>query len=396
MAARREAAAILPLRQTAGRALLTNARIATISLSARCRNGENVSSEGRRDERLGNLLFYGIVVLLAYLVFRVFEPFLAALAWAVILVVLFFPVYQRLAKKWGKPAAALAATVGVTLILIVPTIFIMFAFVRQGYGAVQSIQFEVATGHFRWVNDLWLRIGARFPGAEVKDLGSTLREYGEQIAAYLAGQIGAVLRHTAAFIFHLSVTIFAMFYLFRDGPSLVTRLREILPFDQEHRDRMIRDSRDLIFASVTSSLVAAAAHGLLGGLAFGLTGIGAPVFWGVMMGFFSLVPVVGSALIWVPASISLMLGGKIVHGIILALICSVIVGMIDNIIRPWLISGRAEMGGLVVFISVLGGIAVFGMLGVVLGPIVVASAAGLLDLYLPSGGRNQTADARGS
>ena len=115
-----------------------------------------------------------------------------------------------------------------------------------------------------------------------------------------------------------------------------------------------------------------------------------------MMGFFSLVPVVGSALIWVPASISLMLEGHIVHGIILALICSVIVGMIDNIIRPWLISGRAEMGGLVVFISVLGGIAVFGMLGIVLGPIVVALAAGLLDLYVPSDARNQSLDAGGS
>ncbi len=110
-----------------------------------------------------------------------------------------------------------------------------------------------------------------------------------------------------------------MFYLFRDGPSLVDRLREVLPFEGRYRDRMIRDSRDLIFASVTSSIVAAAAHGLLGGLAFGLTGIGAPVFWGVMMGFFSLVPVVGSALIWVPASISLMLEGHILRGIILAL-----------------------------------------------------------------------------
>jgi predicted PurR-regulated permease PerM len=355
-----------------------------------------VSSEGRRDERLGNILFYGIVAVLVYLVFRVFEPFLAALAWAVILVVLFFPVYQRLAKKWGHATAALAATIGVTLILIVPTIFIMFAFVRQGYEAVQSIQLEVAGGHFRWVNDLWMRIGARLTGADVKDLGSTLREYGEQIAAYVAGRVGVVLRHTAAFLFQLSVTIFAMFYLFRDGPSLVARLRVLLPFEEAHRERMIRDSHDLIFASVTSSLVAAAAHGLLGGLAFGLTGIGAPVFWGVMMGFFSLVPVVGSALIWAPAAISLMLGGKIVHGIILALICSVIVGSIDNIIRPWLISGRAEMGGLVVFISVLGGIAVFGMLGLVLGPIVVASTAGLLDLYVGSDVRNQNADASGS
>ena len=355
-----------------------------------------MSAKSTTQEKLGSALFYGIVALLAYLAFRVFEPFLAALAWAVILVVFFFPLYERLAKKWGMTTAAVASTIGVTMILIVPAIFIMVAFVRQGYEAVQSIQLRVASGHFSWVNDLWMRIQRRFPEVEATDLTSTLRGYAERIATYVASQLGTVLRHTAGFAFQLSVTILAMFYLFRDGPSLVDRLREVLPFEDEYRDRMIRDSRDLIFASVTSSIVAAAAHGLLGGLAFGLTGIGAPIFWGVMMGFFSLVPVVGSALIWVPAAISLMLEGHVVRGIILALICGVIVGSIDNIIRPWLISGRAEMGGLVVFISVLGGIAVFGMLGVVLGPIVVALAAGLLDLYVPGAVRNGSRNAGGS
>ncbi len=353
--------------------------------------------ESSTQKKLGSALFYGIVALLAYLAFRVFEPFLAALAWAVVLVVLFFPMYERLAKKWGPTAAAVASTIGVTLILIVPTIFIMFGFVRQGVEAVHSVQVGAANGHYKWINDLWARIVQHLPEAESSDLGSTLHQYGEQIAGYVAGQIGAVLRHTAAFLFHLSVTILAMFYLFRDGPSLVNRLREILPFEDVHRNRMIRESRDLIFVSVASSMVAAATHGLLGGLAFGLTGISAPIFWGVMMGFFSLVPIVGSALIWVPAAISLMVGGHIVRGIILALFCSVIVGLIDNVIRPWMISGRAEMGGLVVFISVLGGISVFGMLGVVLGPIIVACAASLLDVYAPTApGRNHHSDAGGS
>ena len=355
-----------------------------------------MAAETSTQKKLGSALFYGIVALLAYLAYRVFEPFLAPLAWAVVLVVLFFPLYERLAKKWGPTTAAVASTIGVTLILIVPTIFIMIAFVRQGVDAVHSVQLGVANGHYSWVNDLWTRIAARFPETDTSDLGSTLHQYGEKAAGYVAGQIGAVLRHTAVFIFHLSVTILAIFYLFRDGPSIVHRLREVLPFEASHRDRMIRESRDLIFVSVASSLVAAAAHGLFGGVAFGLTGISAPLFWGVMMGFFSLVPIVGSALIWVPASVSLMVGGHIGRGIILALICGVIVGLIDNVIRPWMISGRAEMGGLVVFISVLGGISVFGMLGVVLGPIVVACAASLLDVYAPgASGRNRASDASG-
>jgi predicted PurR-regulated permease PerM len=326
----------------------------------------------------------------------VFEPFIAALAWDVVLVVVSYPVYERLARRWGRTLAAIACTVGVTLILIVPMLLVMGAFVKQGVNAVQELQLEFVSGHLHWVSDLWARIQERFPDANPGDLSTVVHRYADQAAEFLAGRLGTALRHTATFLFHLSVTILAMFYLFRDGESIVERLREVLPFEEAHRNRMIHEARDLIFASVTSSVVAAVAHGVMGGIAFGLTGIHAPIFWGVMMGFFSLVPVVGSALIWGPAAISLLVGGHIARGIILAAACGLLVGLVDNVIRPWIISGRAEMGGLIVFISVLGGISVFGMLGVILGPIVVATAASLLDLYAPSpSGRNTASKAGG-
>ncbi len=346
-------------------------------------------------KRLGTALFYGILVVLAYLVFLVFEPFLAPLAWAVVLVVVSYPVYARLARKWNPTLAATASTVGVILILIVPALLVTGAFIHQGVEAVQEVQQQIQSGHFSWVNDLWLRVQARFPDANPGNLTTVIHRYADAGAAYLGSRLGAVLRNTAVFLFHLAVMILAMFYLFRDGDSIVARLREVLPFEKSHRDKMIDETRELIFASVTSSLVAAVAHGVLGGVAFGLTGIRAPIFWGVMMGFFSLIPVVGSALIWVPAAVSLMVDGHIGMGIALMIFCSVIVGLVDNIIRPWMISGRAEMGGLVVFISILGGISVFGMLGVVLGPIVVAAGASMLDLYAPGAPARNTKSKAG-
>ena len=346
-------------------------------------------------KRLGTALFYGILVVLAYLVFLVFEPFLAPLAWAVVLVVVSYPVYARLARKWNPTLAATASTVGVILILIVPALLVTGAFIHQGVEAVQEVQQQIQSGHFSWVNDLWLRVQARFPDANPSNLTTVIHRYADAGAAYLGSRLGAVLRNTAVFLFHLAVMILAMFYLFRDGDSIVARLREVLPFEKSHRDKMIDETRELIFASVTSSLVAAVAHGVLGGVAFGLTGIRAPIFWGVMMGFFSLIPVVGSALIWVPAAVSLMVDGHIGMGIALMIFCSVIVGLVDNIIRPWMISGRAEMGGLVVFISILGGISVFGMLGVVLGPIVVAAGASMLDLSAPGAPARNTKSKAG-
>ena len=334
-------------------------------------------------KRLGGALFYGIAILLVYLVYLVFAPFLVALAWAAVLVVVSYPAYEWLARRRGPVVAALISTAGVTLILIVPTLLVMAGFVRQGVDAVQSIQLQVANGHFQWVNDLWNRFQQRFPDVGTDDLATSLRRYGEMAAGFVAARLGTILRNTANFLFHLGVTILAMFYLYRDGGGMVERLHEILPFEESHRERMLGDARSLIFASVTSTLVAALVHGILGGLAFALTGIKAPIFWGVMMGFFSFVPLVGSALIWVPVAISLIAGGHPIRGVILIIFCAVIVGGVDNVVRPWLIGGRSQMGGLVVFISVLGGIAAFGLLGVVLGPIIVATAASVLELYAP-------------
>jgi predicted PurR-regulated permease PerM len=345
--------------------------------------GENLTSDQSSQKRLGTVLFYGIVIAIAYLVYLVFQPFLVALGWAAVLVVVFYPAYAKLARWWKPTAAAVAATAGVTIILIVPILFAMGAFVREGMEAGRTIQVQIATGHFAWVNGLWTRVQQRFPEANIPDSLTALHRYADQMAAYLASELGAVLRNTGVFLFHLGVTILAMFYLFRDGASIVDRFRVLLPFEEAHRGRMLSQTKDLIFASVTSSLAGAAAQGILGGLAFAVTGIHSPVFWGVMMGFFSLVPVVGSSLIWVPAAISLAVEGHIGRGGVLLLLCLVIVATVDNVVRPWLVSGRAHMGGLVVFISVLGGISVFGMLGIVLGPIVVATAASLLDLYVP-------------
>jgi predicted PurR-regulated permease PerM len=333
---------------------------------------------------LGTALFYGIIILLAYLVYIVFEPFLVALAWAVVLVVVSYPLYLRLSRRWGPTWGSVAATAAVTLILIVPTVLVMVAFVREAVTAAQSIEVRVRTGHFAWLGALWTHLQHRYPSLVPQDLSAVIHRYAEEGATYVGARLGAVLRNGAEFLFDVFVTILAMFYLYRDGHSIVQRLREVLPFDQEHRELLVHDTRELILATVTSTLVAAGVHGVLGGIAFAVVGMPAAVFWGVMMGFFSLIPVVGSALIWVPISINFMLSGHMGKGIFLLIFCSLIVGMVDNFVRPWLISGRAEMSGLVIFISILGGIAVFGLLGVVLGPIVVALAANILDLYGPS------------
>jgi predicted PurR-regulated permease PerM len=342
-----------------------------------------VAADPTTQKRLGTALFYCIVILLAYLVYLIFAPVGVALAWAAVLVVVCYPVFEVLADDWGRTKAAIVSTLGVTVVLIVPILFVTFAFIRQGISAVQSIHFGLETGHYAWLANKWAWIQERFPNASPDDLTDALHRYAEEIARYAGARMGFILRHTAEFVFHLSVTIIAMFYFFRDGDLMLARLRDVLPFEPEHRDRMLDEARNMIFASVTSSLVSAAAHGILDGIAFAVLGVKAPIFWGVMLGFSSLVPVVGSALVWVPVSISLMISGHIGRGIALMVLCILVSVVLDYVVRPWLISGRAQMNGLLIFISVLGGISVFGMLGIVLGPMITAIATSVLDAYAP-------------
>ena len=147
---------------------------------------------------------------------------------------------------------------------------------------------------------------------------------------------------------------------------------------------MAATTRLLISASVITSLVVAAIQGALGGVGFALVGLPAPVFWGVLMAFFSLIPVVGSGLIFVPATLWLGFSGHWGRAIVLLAICAGVSTVLDNVLRPLMLGGRTELSGLVVFISVVGGVSLFGMLGLVLGPILVAMAAGVLTVYRES------------
>jgi predicted PurR-regulated permease PerM len=231
----------------------------------------------------------------------------------------------------------------------------------------------------------WSWLASHVPGMDASaNPFETLEQAIEKQAGFLAERLGTILKNIASFVFNLFVMIFAMFYFFRDARKILPAVRSMMPFDAAHQEAMTVQIRDLISASVTTSLVVAAVQGALGGLGFAIVGLPAAVFWGVAMAFFSLVPVVGSGLIFVPASLWLGFTGHWGRAIVLLAICAGISTIVDNVLRPVLLGGRTELSGLVIFISVLGGVNLFGMLGLVLGPILVAIAAGVLSVYQES------------
>jgi len=328
------------------------------------------------------VLFYGVVLCLAYLVFRVFEPFLVPLGWAAVFGVIFYSLNKWFERKWGSTRSAALITLGVTVILIVPALMLAAMFVREGIVAARDIQEAMAGGGYGWLSRAWGWLTSHIAAGGIKiDLAELVRQGASRAGEYMAGELGAVIRNIVLFLFELFVTLFALFYFLRDGDSILARFRHILPFKEVTTDRMLAEARELIFASVTTSLVIAAVQGIICGGAFAIVGLDSPVFWGIVMAFLSLLPVVGAWPVWIPGAIWLFSTGHWGHAITLIAICGALGGTIDNILRPVLLGGRASLNGLLVFISVLGGIAVFGVLGVVLGPIVVATAVGMLDVY---------------
>ena len=340
--------------------------------------------EPRAGDRFTTILFYGAVFLLLYLVFQIFQPFLVPLGWAGVFVVFFYPWHVRLESRFGKTRAAALSTILVTLILIVPAILVMTAFVREGIDAARHFEHmrrEEQNPLIAHLQRSWEWLRQRVPFPADKDPAELLRQGAQAIGGFLALRAGLVVKNIAIFFFDLFVLVFAMFFLFRDAGRILAGLRSLLPFDEAHRERMMMQARDLIFASVTASLIVAVIQGSVGGLAFAVLGIGSPVFWGVMMAFFSFVPLLGTWVIWVPAAIWLMVDGHLWKGIALLVVGAGVVSSVDNFLRPWLLTGRTQLNALLVFIGVLGGISVFGMLGLVLGPIVIATAAGALQAY---------------
>ncbi|MDE3137516.1 MAG: AI-2E family transporter [Acidobacteriota bacterium] len=341
-------------------------------------------------QRVTTALFYGFLALVAWLSFKVFEPFLTPLIWAAVVVILLLPWHRRLERRMGKRIAASLSTVIATVILVVPMLLVVIAFLQQAVSALSMVQVGTFLSQISWLNHAWEWLAAHLPGRTAADLPDLLREGLRRLTTVLAGQLGLVVRNIVIFLFDVVITIIAMFYFFRDADTIMMWVRRSLPVAEEQRESMIAQTHDLVFVTVASTLAGAGVTGLVSGLTFWAVGLHAVVFWGVVMAFFALLPVLGAWMVWIPAAGWLVAQGHVGRAIVLLLVCGVAVLLIDNVMRPMMISGRVELSGLLVLVGVLGGIVVFGMIGVVLGPVVIAIASGLLHAYTkPLSGRGQ-------
>jgi predicted PurR-regulated permease PerM len=335
----------------------------------------------RERERVTIVFFYAAVLLLGYFVVRIFAPFFVPLGWAAVLAVFVYPWHESVAARYGTTRAAVISTIAVTVVIIGPGLAVLTAFVQESRAALSQLDQEAVAGPLAMVAQAWDRVRVLIPGAETVDLRTLIEEIVSKTGGALAGLVGGLLANIAVVLFQLFVTLLALFFILRDADGIMRQIRRALPFEELRRERMIRQTRDLVYVSIAAGLLIASLQGLAGGLLFAMLGLAAPVFWGVTMGFLALLPLVGTWVVWLPASIWLMATGQVAKGIVLAALGVTVVASIDNFLRPAMLAGRAQMNGLLMFISLLGGVAVFGLIGLILGPIITAIFSGLFDAY---------------
>ena len=330
--------------------------------------------------RLENQTFLLLLIAVTLAFAWILAPFYGAILWAVVVAVIFAPMNRRLQQRMGgRPNLAAAATVLIVIaIVILPLALITASLLQEAsalYAKVQSGEYDFA----RYVQRVFDALPAWATGlldrfnltdlSKVRDSLTAGLVKGGQAAAPQALSIGL---NTFDFIIGLGIMLYLLFFLLRDGKALAERIKQVVPLRAGQKTALFARFADVVRATVKGSILVAMAQGALGGLAFWFLGIHAALLWAVLMAFVSLVPAIGAGLVWAPVAIYLLATGSVWQGVSLIVYGVMVIGLVDNLLRPFLIGKDTKLPDYIVLISTLGGIQVFGLNGFVIGPVIAA------------------------
>jgi len=329
-------------------------------------------------------MLLSILAVLGYLSYQIFQPFLTPIAWAMVFCVVFYPAYAftlRFIKL--KAAASLVTLLLILIVIIGPFSYISYSLINEVSDFVERSDADIRSLTALLSDERLLSIlrkvepytGLEAPSEEV--IIENARKFGKKIIDWLSAGFGNVMSVAANFV----IMAFTIFFFLKDGPGFLQRIRNYLPFSEQQRDRLTSQIKDMIVSTIYGGVVVAIIQGMLGGAAFAALGIRSPIFWGSVMALTSFVPMLGTAIIWLPASAFLLFQGAYVKGIALILIGIFVISMVDNVLKPLIIGGRTKMPTIIIFFTVLGGIKLFGLLGLVMGPLVFALFLSIFEIF---------------
>lgn len=332
--------------------------------------------------------FLVLLVLATVAFLFLLKPFFVPIFWACAFALIFYPMQQWLLRKWpGQRTLAAVVTLSVcTVVVVIPVLGVAASFITEGLDLFQGLQ------NGAWSPaDYLQKFRTGFPSAYhgLQHLGVDFSHLGAQLmmalkaTGQLLGQRAlAVGQNTFQFFVDLGLMLYLAFFLLRDGPELVELLIRALPLGDD-RERLLFDKfAEITRATIKGNLAVAAVQGALGGFIFWVLGIPAALLWGVIMAVMSMIPAVGAGLIWLPVALYLYATGQVVHGTILMLFGMLVIGLVDNVLRPVLVGRDTKLPDYMVLFSTLGGLALFGVTGFALGPLLAGLFVAFWQIFI--------------
>ena len=340
-----------------------------------------------------NRVFLILLTLVTIAFGAILWQFHGAVFWGLVLAILFAPLHRKLLRRMPKsPNLAALATLSLCLVIVIlPMALITVNLVQEATGIYDRLK----SGQLNFGQYLQQIIAAlpawaaslldRFNLTTLGDVQEKLSSFAVQASQFVATKALNIGQNTLEFVVGFGVMLYLLFFLLRDGAALATRIGHAIPLDAEHKHQLAGKFTTVIRATVKGNIVVAASQGALGGLIFWILGIQGPVLWGVAMAFLSLLPAVGAGLVWGPVALYFLATGAVWQGVVLTLYGIGVIGLVDNVLRPILVGKDTKMPDYVVLISTLGGMALFGLTGFVIGPAIAALFIASWDLFAPPG-----------
>lgn len=343
-------------------------------------------------KEMKNLPTYFLLALLLgalYFGYLIFKPYIAVILMAAIFALLFHPLYLFLNKKLkGRNSLSALITVAVfILIIVIPLTNFVGLLVKESIESYPVLEELVQSESFSTaINDVlasYESITASLPslGIASLDLQGLLLDVGNAFTSFILKNANVVLAGTTHFIISLFFMLITMYYLLKDGHQFMERVMHLTPLPNKYDRKLFDKFRDVSKSTILSSVVTAILQGMLGGIAYAIAGLPAVLLLTVATAIAALIPFVGTALVWVPVTIILFVSGQYGFAIFLALWGTIVIGLSDNLIRTKLIESRSKIHPLLVFFSIFGGISLWGFLGIIFGPLVLAIILTILHIY---------------
>lgn len=349
----------------------------------------------RNKELYSKIFFLAIIAAIVVISFLIIEPFITAILSGAIIAYLFYPLYRRFGSRIkNENVRAFLISIILVLIVTVPSMVILSMLAKEAYATYSTIeQHKLGSNFMDFIcsngeNKLCSWTLSFLSFLPKSDLNYYMRVIIEKITSAIAGSISKFLVALPIIMLDIVIVLFVVFYLLKDGKRMVERISKVLPLSSQQKAHVFRKFDQITRGVFLGNLAVAGIQGLAGGLGFLFLGLSSPLLWGSIMAVLALLPYFGTAIVWLPAALNLIILGNLtgnnsltVKGVILIFYGIFIISTIDNILKPKIIGSKADIHPLPVLLGVLGGLQIFGIMGFIIGPILLSLLLVLIDIY---------------